>query len=1333
MKSFLSYINQLNSIEAIGRHRLFTSLFKSRDIGVQIDRQHSSNLYKLGGVSLVTMAGFLITPTSAQAAPVNLQFSSPICVGNPTASTTTASCLVQGSKWRFNNVVIGGVAGSTQRDAFVTITSLVGNATISNIDTAVATTAVPTDNLGDNKSFQPFIVTPTTNGTVSYAVFTIQFIDPATSLPVALGGEVYETAIDVDGGGATGVREMVEFVSPSSTYLSSGSFLSSSTALRPGGTRYVSNGTGLAGISPDDTNKATALYSASTTSFDLLLGSTVGSTGSSCGSPCNRQSSVSFLVSAALPINDLAITKSHTGNFTVGLPATYTITAINTGAATSGNTVIRDPLPTGLTIPDGAVTITGNTGGWSCTAASNVITCTTITPIPARTITTLGSSSFNITGIAVGSAAVPSVSNTATITTGGGSITTNDAATDVATVINPTFSVSGTVFNDANGGTINGTGTNAGLATLTAYLVSTTATPLTLAKVTVGSTGNYNFLPVVAGNYTVRLSNDATGAIGSAPPAASLPTNYVNTGEGVGTTPDATVDGSTAITVGTTSLTNVNFGIDRLPTTTSVSSPSQTNPGLTATVVVPTLAGTDPEDGALGNGKSFRIVTLPTNGILYYPNASNVPVAVTAGQLISNYDSTKLTLDPDNGGLTVTFTYAAVDAAGQQGSIATVTMPFIGTPLTCNSMYGSYTDGVTFRSLRQYTPPTTSGSEIVRLTGSGNNRQIAAIAIDPILDSNGNRRVYYTENNTTNTSIYYYDNTGNFNTNTLLTVSPSSINIIQNNGTSPPRTLTTTFGNSFNRMGFDPNGILYITDGQNKLYRYTPDRSTAPGGTIPIGTLSGPITIGDNPQNDSNRKGIGKLANSGGGDIAFDSQGRMFIVTYDGLTGGTTPAVDNPTEFRLFLITGASGSAPVANLLGVETNPGDTIAGIAFQNNDNKLYMQGSQGKSYNWNLALNDISTVSIADPGSADLGSCTYPVFNATTGFIKTVANITNPTARVLSANDILEYTLTVANTGNFVASNAQVADPILPGMTYVAGSTKLNTLPVADLVTSAPTVTPVTVAMPYATAKQVNSLGLSSGSVATGATNAAKVVFRVTVDATNTKVCNQANFSYDGATASIPSVSDDPTTATVGDTTCTGIIKAGLVMVKRITGIKPAGGVLNNVSNPNDGTSLNSITPVHNPADTNNNDTNTNWPTGHLKGAYDAGKIKPGDEIEYTVYYLNSKGASASNLQMCDPIRGNQAYVAGTMQVQPGGSAITNLTDAIDTDQGNTYGAAALPAVVPTPTNCNAANTTLIGSTDRGGISIGIAGAVPSATAAGIPPTSYGLFRFRTRVNP
>jgi uncharacterized repeat protein (TIGR01451 family) len=247
--------------------------------------------------------------------------------------------------------------------------------------------------------------------------------------------------------------------------------------------------------------------------------------------------------------------------------------------------------------------------------------------------------------------------------------------------------VSGTVFKDANGLTdsfVNGAGTSAG--GLSANLVD--ANNKVVETSLVAADGTYSFLAIGAGSYTVSLST-VPGVQGSTAPTINLPTNWVNTGEGTAVAGDGTVDGKTAITVGMAAVTGINFGIDQLPDTTNLNPASQLNPGLAVTVLVPPLAGADPEDGALGTGKSFRIVTLPTNGTLYYPNALNVPVAVTAGQLISNYDSSKLTLDPNDGAITVTFTYAAVDAAGKEDPTpATVTMPFT-VPVSAISITGT--------------------------------------------------------------------------------------------------------------------------------------------------------------------------------------------------------------------------------------------------------------------------------------------------------------------------------------------------------------------------------------------------------------------------------------------------------------------------------------------------------------------------------------------------------------------------------------------------------------------------------------------------------------------
>ncbi|MGZ5571583.1 MAG: beta strand repeat-containing protein, partial [Usitatibacter sp.] len=107
---------------------------------------------------------------------------------------------------------------------------------------------------------------------------------------------------------------------------------------------------------------------------------------------------------------DLRVSKSHAGNFTVGINGVYTITVDNTlgTAATSGAITVTDTLPTGLTY----VSATGT--GWACGAAGQIVTCTTAGALAA------GATSANpITLIvAVASVAVPSVINSVTVSGG---------------------------------------------------------------------------------------------------------------------------------------------------------------------------------------------------------------------------------------------------------------------------------------------------------------------------------------------------------------------------------------------------------------------------------------------------------------------------------------------------------------------------------------------------------------------------------------------------------------------------------------------------------------------------------------------------------------------------------------------------------------------------------------------------------------------------------------------------------------------------------------------------------------------------------------------------
>ena len=159
--------------------------------------------------------------------------------------------------------------------------------------------------------------------------------------------------------------------------------------------------------------------------------------------------------------SDLQLTKTHSGNFTVGVNAVYTLTVNNAGSAASTGTItVTDTLPAGLAFVSAAGT------GWTCGASGQTVTCTSTTAIA------IGASSPNpITLTAsVAAAAAPSVINTATVSGGGETNNANNTATDTATVFaNPVVAKS---FNPVTIGT-----GQSSLITLT--LTNPNASPIT--------------------------------------------------------------------------------------------------------------------------------------------------------------------------------------------------------------------------------------------------------------------------------------------------------------------------------------------------------------------------------------------------------------------------------------------------------------------------------------------------------------------------------------------------------------------------------------------------------------------------------------------------------------------------------------------------------------------------------------------------------------------------------------------------------------------------------------------------------------------------------------
>jgi len=245
------------------------------------------------------------------------------------------------------------------------------------------------------------------------------------------------------------------------------------------------------------------------------------------------------------------------------------------------------------------------------------------------------------------------------------------------------ISISGNLYNDKNGlvnSLVDGPaiGTPGGVP-IYAYLADSTGK--VAFKTLVNSvTGAYSFpLANVNTTYQVRLSSSDVSFQDNLPGSLGLPAGWVTVGDSYGTnngsgsgietgSPDCYISART----GVTNITNVNFGIERLPDsydyTTSITHP-MLNQFITLNggINPPVLGGSDPEDYSAGGVLSNRPVmidTIPSNAELYYNN-----VLVTDGQFITNFNASLLQVKITTatlGDSIINFRYSYVDSAGKK-------------------------------------------------------------------------------------------------------------------------------------------------------------------------------------------------------------------------------------------------------------------------------------------------------------------------------------------------------------------------------------------------------------------------------------------------------------------------------------------------------------------------------------------------------------------------------------------------------------------------------------------------------------------------------------------
>jgi uncharacterized repeat protein (TIGR01451 family) len=355
-------------------------------------------------------------------------------------------------------------------------------------------------------------------------------------------------------------------------------------------------------------------------------------------------------------------------------------------------------------------------------------------------------------------------------------------------------------------------------------------------------------------------------------------------------------------------------------------------------------------------------------------------------------------------------------------------------------------------------------------------------------------------------------------------------------------------------------------------------------------------------------------------------------------------------------------------------------------------------------------------------------------------------------ISPGDGLTYSLFYVNANDSTtgpAAGFQVNDPLPAGLTITA--------------TGAQTVT-VSGGNTYAN-KNSNYTGAATGAVSnllnTGALldvgGTIRIDIPVTINANASgTLLNQGTSSateffgqgvqtdnIDATTTSLPGGVTVPTgsvaqtqTATIDPTQITLAPNANLLLVKRITAING-----NRIENPNNTSyKLNQVLDRPSFASDDAYPVN-NWPDDFLKGAYDAGPIKPGDDIEYTVYFINSSGSEANSVKICDRIVGaqtffNDGYSTGQdIEYKLGNNSIQYLTRADDAtiDRAKLDGSTGAIAGCPTPSITGTNNgTVVVEITGSGSSGQQTLTNLPGAIGQGDPTNSYGYFRFKTKVN-
>jgi uncharacterized repeat protein (TIGR01451 family) len=1217
-------------------------------------------------------------------------------------------------------------------------------------------------------STNPFVITKSassatlpTGGTITY---TVTVSNPSS----------YNAIID----------RITDILPPNVTYgsLVTGTGNTSTTIVTGSTSQPIAGATGTINwLGNPNTSYSLPARGSLTLKYTANVPNVVGSYTNSATTTAGSSTTAPVTATVSVGISDLTLTKTHTGNFTVGSPASYTLTVNNIGTAPSTGTVtVTDTLPTGLTIPNGTVTLIGaNAANWSCLAASNVITCNSTTAIA-----TGGNSTFNLTGIQVGAAATPSVTNNAVVAGGSEVNVSNNTATDLTNVtVPPTIDLDGNDSSGANANDFNTSYTLGGSAikivdannsteTLDTVITDTDSTQLSKAVITL--TNN----PAIVGD---ALSINATAlsviAAGAITADTSVPNQITLNGNAnladyeaaleliefsttatntttrtvtvrvTDTSNQASNTATTNISIQVPSVIDLDYG-DAPDTGTGTGTDNyQTtaNDGGAAQVVINAVGqvlslgnNIDVDDGSLQNNTALADdnngTTDDEDGVSSFPTLTTtanqtytVPVSVQNNvPLVNAYLAGYIDFNKDGDFLD----------AGEKSATVTIPRTFNVTFTTPTGM----TPGNTYARFRlgqvQATVESATGASANTDNGEVEDYQIAIATkrnpdVPPDFCQLPSRNF-----------LFILDDSSS--------VDPAEI-IQQKNAVMA--TLNSFVAKNLTGkaaiVGFDANGrtvIDYTDITANNLGAF----KTALDDTTKYGL----------PYSGTNWE----AGFQAGINLGVNQPDIVFFFTDGTQTGGGSPSEDEATQFKnagahiygigIDGLTIDSGFKPITdgdNSVIYNVN-GSNIFEADYVDIDSYDSLQSQYTNNFLANLCPADfgdapdsygtdnISNTSTGNPIGANhtivsglyLGAT--PPDRESNGFVdgtdNSNGNATDDDAAVGTGtgngNDEGNFTFPTLNAGKkgyrIPASNITVTNT-------TGNAATLHAWIDFDKNGKFDSTEHRSVSVPQGTNAGNPTANLTWSGINVGTVGDTYARFRLTSD-------SSIDNTTPGGAANSGEVEDYKVAiATASD--------PKLLLVKRITAINPG--------KPDEVRFNTFVDDLNDP-----NDDVANWPTNkntYLPGRINVTDVKPGDEVEYTIYFLSNGDIDAQNVKICDVVPDNMTFNKHSYGTEVGISLAldaTNLPTTPNIPLSNVIGDKVsvndpLGSFYPPGTNppvldlCQKHNpnppytlTPLQSSNNlSGAVLIELTNPLPKATGAGTPFNSYGFIRFRAKV--